>query len=276
MKLHRNQLIGLKFHELEWIAKKITAFCDWPSNSQNWHGLQLNSWIGSKMLWSRCERSCFCVRSAIHTIFMQCFQLTCNPFKNCNPDTIQVDCVNWGLASHDCGRNVQLCRADDMQFSQNCEVLCNCLRITWLVVKFANLNGLRKDWRIVQGFLGTAQSFINPRDCRRLDLHCNGCSWMRSNRRSIIRAAWNLVLIFGSGFNWRAICLNCNRIVNIWNCNAIGWIAKDEIIDCIRIVTTQESAYFGLWAPERIAKDTRHLSGPALESGLRHDGQPLG
>ena len=27
---------------------------------------------------------------AIHTIFMQCFQLTCNPFKNCNPDAIQV------------------------------------------------------------------------------------------------------------------------------------------------------------------------------------------
>ena len=73
-----------------------------------------------------------------------------------------------------------------------------------------------------------------------------------------------------------AICLNCNRIANIRNCEAIGWIAKDEIIDCIRIVTTQESVYFGLWAPERIAKDPRHLSGPALESGLRHDGQPLG
>ena len=84
------------------------------------------------------------------------------------------------------------------------------------------------------------------------------------------------MLIFGSGFNRRAICLNCNRIANIWNCDAIGWIAKDEIIDCIRIVTTQESVYFGLWAPERIAKDPRHLSGPTLESGLRHDGQPLG
>ena len=69
---------------------------------------------------------------------------------------------------------------------------------------------------------------------------------------------------------------NCIRIANIRNCDAIRWIAKDEIIDCIRIATTQESVYFGLGAPERIAKDPRHLSGPALESGLRHDGQPLG
>ena len=142
-----------------------------------------------------------------------------------------------------------------LEVSQNCEVLCNCLRITWLVVKFEKLNELRMDWRIVQGFLGTAQSFINPRDCRRLDQHCNGCSRMRSNRRGIIRAAWNRVLIFGSGFNWRAICLNCNRIANNRNCDVIGWIAKGEIIDCIRIATTRESVYCGLWGTERIAKD---------------------
>ena len=61
-----------------------------------------------------------------------------------------------------------------LEVSQNCEVLCSCPCITWLLVKFSKLNGLRKDWRIVKGFLGTAQSFINPRDCRRLDQHCNG------------------------------------------------------------------------------------------------------
>ena len=51
------------------------------------------------------------------------------------------------------------------------------------------------------------------------------------------------------------ICLNCNRMANIRNCDAVGWIAKDEIIDCIRIVTTQESVFWGSWGTERIVKN---------------------
>ena len=130
--------------------------------------------------------------------------------------------------------------------------------ITDEMCRFSKLNGLRKDWRLVQRFIGTAQSFINPHDCRRLDHWISIAmirSWRRSNWRSIIGAAWNRMLIFGTGFNRRSICLNCNRIANNRNCDVIGWIAKGEIIDCIRIATTRESVYCGLWGTERIAKD---------------------
>ena len=137
--------------------QKNTVFCDWPLNLQNWHGLQLNSWIGSKMLRFRCERSCFCVRSAIHTIFMQFSRLTCNPFKNCNPDAIQIDCARHPrivcqLCS--CSGGITSSLGCNSRSSQNCEVLWNCPWINQLLMEFPKWNGLRIDWRIVIGFLG--------------------------------------------------------------------------------------------------------------------------
>ena len=59
-------------------------------------------------------------------------------------------------------------------------------------------------------------------------------SRMRSNRWRIIRAAWDRVLIFGSGFNRRAICLNCNRIANILICNWVDCKRRDHRLhqDC--------------------------------------------
>ena len=67
------------------------------------------------------------------------------------------------------------------------------------------------------------------------------------------------------------ICLNCNRMANIRNCDAVGWIAKDEIINC-----TRRACFGDRGAPRGLQRTPRHLSGPALESGLRPDGQPLG
>ena len=94
---------------------------------------------------------------ATHTIFMQFSQLTCNPFKICNPDAIQIDCARHPrivcqLCS--CSGGITSSLGCNSRSSQNCEVLWNCPWINQLLMEFPKWNGLRIDWRIVIGFLG--------------------------------------------------------------------------------------------------------------------------
>ena len=135
MELHQNRPIVAGFPEVGWIAKRSQDCMNADRRPPMW-----------------CNPS-----MAIHTIFMQFSRLTCNPFKNCNPDAIQIDCARHPrivcqLCS--CSGGITSSLGCNSRLSRNCEVLWNCPWINRLHMEFPKLNGLHIDWRIVRGFLG--------------------------------------------------------------------------------------------------------------------------
>ena len=155
------------------IAKKMEHSTIPAGHSVKWLWIAVEFRNGPKgVLVSNC-------RSAIHTIFKQCFQSTCNPFHIWNFYAIQVDCARHPRIV--CGI---------VNMVMDCGGFGNCLAIRLHCVK------ITKNWKLMHNrpiklrYLIDLQLFCNP--CQPWQDGWDGtviCSWVANlhcNRRAIL------------------------------------------------------------------------------------------
>ena len=96
----------------EWIAQRLEDCPRIHGNAQESRNpfailsivkdcVRFGNWLKIQLHCIRIAKKCYNPRiavefrngPAIHTIFMQCFQSSCNPFHTCNSDAIQIYCA---------------------------------------------------------------------------------------------------------------------------------------------------------------------------------------